>query len=287
MPPITPPPHHPSTTHPAESWPTKVPAAASIESKGRHSKATSEGARLREATVSPAGGREPAKAPKRCASPHGPHGANRAHAHTTAATATAARLAVLADEDEAAHEVCVVQVLDGALRILLIAVLNQRAPLGPSVGLEHNVDVHDVQVPVRAAHVVLEILPLDIPREVAQIHAAPRRATGLVEPTSAPTTELHEPTAPPAAPAKAPRHDNAAARVASTEGTAPARASSAAAPPACDRGWGGDFRSILHAFRHFAHRLIGRRLGLLQSLHGLGVSFARGEEDQKEKKRVA
>jgi hypothetical protein len=53
-----------------------------------------------------------------------------------------------------------------------------------TVGIGHDVGVEHVQVLVGAAHVVLQVLPLCVPREVAYVHPRARHATGSAAPES-------------------------------------------------------------------------------------------------------
>ena len=117
---------------------------------------------------------------------------------STAATTTlllgvvsAARgtLAILADEDLAAHELGIVEGEDGTLGTLGGGELHYSASLGPAVGGGQDVGPGDLAA--GALHVVLEVGPGDVPAEVANVDAAGgvRTRVGLVDGTVVVTVE--------------------------------------------------------------------------------------------------
>ena len=98
-------------------------------------------------------------------------------------SAAGGTLAVLADEDLAAHELGIVEGEDGTLGTLGGGELHDSASLGPAVGGGQDVGPGDLAA--GALHVVLEVGPGDIPAEVANVDAAGgvRTRVGLVNGT--------------------------------------------------------------------------------------------------------
>ncbi|EJK48493.1 hypothetical protein THAOC_32703, partial [Thalassiosira oceanica] len=80
-------------------------------------------------------------------------------------------LPVLPHEEAAPAEVRAVERRDRVLRLLGRGVLDRAAPLRASVGQRHDFDVHDL---AGLAHVVLEVLPRHVVREVTHVNAAAR-----------------------------------------------------------------------------------------------------------------
>ena len=98
-------------------------------------------------------------------------------------------LAILADEDLAAHELGIVEGEDGTLGTLGGGELHYSASLGPAVGGGQDVGPGDLAA--GALHVVLEVGPGDVPAEVANVDAAGgvRTRVGLVDGTVVVTVE--------------------------------------------------------------------------------------------------
>lgn len=98
-------------------------------------------------------------------------------------------LAILADEDLAAHELGIVEGQDGTLGTLGGGELHYSASLGPAVGGGQDVGPGDLAA--GALHVVLEVRPGDVPAEVANVDAAGgvRTRVGLVDGTVVVTVE--------------------------------------------------------------------------------------------------
>ena len=98
-------------------------------------------------------------------------------------------LAILADEDLAAHELGIVEGEDGTLGTLGGGELHYSASLGTAVGGGQDVGPGDLAA--GALHVVLEVGPGDVPAEVANVDAAGgvRARVGLVDGTVVVTVE--------------------------------------------------------------------------------------------------
>ena len=98
-------------------------------------------------------------------------------------SAAGGTLAVLTDEDLAAHELGIVEGEDGTLGALGGGELHDSASLGPAVGGGQDVGPGDLAA--GALHVVLEVGPGDVPAEVANVDAAGgvRTRVGLVNGT--------------------------------------------------------------------------------------------------------
>ena len=104
-------------------------------------------------------------------------------------SAAGGTLAILADEDLAAHELGIVEGEDGTLGTLGGGELHYSASLGPAVGGGQDVGPGDLAA--GGLHVVLEVGPGDVPAEVANVDAAGgvRTRVGLVDGTVVVTVE--------------------------------------------------------------------------------------------------
>ena len=102
-----------------------------------------------------------------------------AHVHSgvlaSSAAASGASLSVLSDEDGSAHEVGVVQGVDGGLSLLFRGELDHTAASRPAVVLGEHVGSDHV---ASLSHVILQVLPSHVPGQVAHVHSSALGAAG-------------------------------------------------------------------------------------------------------------